>query len=126
MERLLIIDDDTVDRMLMKRALSKVRDGTEFIELAEGFDAVKVIKEEQPLATLLDIRMPGIDGFDVLKMIREDPDVATHPVYMISGSENPAEKATAMDLGATKFWSKPGSLEGYGMLAEAINETVFG
>jgi len=125
MGRLLIIDDDTVDRMLIKRALLKVRSDIELIELAQGFEAIKVIKDKQPLATIMDIRMPGIDGFDVLKMIREDPDVAAHPVYMVSGSEDPAEEATAKELGATGFWTKPGCLEGYSDLAKSIEDRVF-
>ena len=55
MGRLLLIDDDKTDRFLMKKALLKHRETLELIELEQGFEAVQVIKDKQPLATLLDI-----------------------------------------------------------------------
>ena len=126
MGRLLIIDDDKTDRFLMKKALLKQRETLELIELEQGFEAVKVIKEKQPLATLLDIRMPGLDGFDVLKMIRQDPQLREHPVYMVSGSEEPSDMALAREFGASGYLTKPGSVGGYGELAKTVSESVFG
>ena len=126
MGRLLLIDDDKTDRFLMKKALLKHRETLELIELEQGFEAVQVIKDKQPLATLLDIRMPGLDGFEVLKMIRQDPDLSDHPVYMVSGSEEPSDMAMAREAGANGYLTKPGSVSGYGQLAKTIDKNVFG
>lgn len=126
MGRLLIIDDSKTDRFLIKKALLQQRDTLELIELEQGFEAVKVIKDKRPLATLLDIRMPGLDGFDVLKMIRQDPDLREHPVYMVSGSEEPSDMDLAREAGASGYLTKPGSISGYGELAKTIHESVFG
>lgn len=125
MGRLLIIDDNKTDRFLIKKALLKENDVLDLIELEQGTEAVKVIKEQRPVATLLDIRMPVIDGFEVLKMIRQDADLADHPVYMVSGSEEPSDVNMAMEAGANGYLTKPGSMSGYGILAKTIHERVF-
>lgn len=126
MGRLLIIDDDKTDRFLIKKALLKQRETLELIELEQGFEAVKIIKERKPTATLLDIRMPGLDGFDVLKMIRKEPELANHPVFMVSGSEEPSDMDLAKQAGANGYLTKPGSVAGYGQLAKTIAQQVFG
>ena len=123
---LLLIDDDKTDRFLIKKALLKQRQSLDLIELDQGHEAVTIIKAKQPTATLLDVRMPGLDGFDVLKMIRKEPDLADHPVYMVSGSEMPSDKALAEAAGANGFLTKPGSFNGYSDLAKTIDERVFG
>lgn len=126
MGRLLIIDDDKTDRFLIKKALLKHRETLKFTELEHGFEAVEVIKDKRPMATLLDIRMPGLDGFDVLKMIRQDPYLREHPVYMISGSEEPSDIKMAHEAGANGYLTKPSSIGEYEQLAQSINERVFG
>ena len=123
---LLLIDDDKTDRFLMKKALLKERGTLELVELEQGFEAVSVIKGMRPRATLLDVRMPGLDGFDVLKMIRQEPELADHPVFMISGSEEPSDIDMARQAGANGFLTKPGSVVGYGELAKTIHKRVFG
>lgn len=125
MGRLLIIDDDKTDRFLIKRALLKERASLELIELEQGLEAVQVIKETRPVATILDIRMPVIDGFEVLKMIRKDAELTDHLVFMVSGSEEPSDIDKAMKAGANGYLTKPGSVSEYGMLAKTIHERIF-
>lgn len=126
MGRILIIDDDKTDRLFIKKALMKERDTLEFIELEQGFEAVNKIKDTQPLATILDVRMPGLDGFDVLKMIRTDPELTDHIVFMLSGSEEPNDIELAKVSGADAYLSKPGSISGYQALAKTIFEHISG
>ena len=123
---ILIIDDSDTDRFLIKKALMKEQTALELIELEEGFEAVKTIKDKRPMATLLDIRMPGIDGFDVLKMIRLDPETSDHLVVMLSGSEEPSDIRLAREAGANGFLTKPATFGEYSGLAKAISKKVFG
>ena len=123
---ILIIDDSDTDRFLIKKALLSEQTALELIELEEGFEAVKIIKERKPMATLLDIRMPGVDGFDVLRMIRRDPETSNHLVLMLSGSEEPSDMTLAREAGANGFLTKPATFGEYGGLAKAISKKVFG
>jgi len=123
---ILIIDDSDTDRFLIKKALMSEQTALELIELEEGFEAVRTIKERRPMATLLDIRMPGVDGFDVLKMIRRDPETSDHLVLMLSGSEEPSDLHLAREAGANGFLTKPATFGEYSGLAKAISKKVFG
>ena len=125
MGKILIIDDDRTDRLLIKKALLKVRSDMEVIELESGSEAVSTIQSERPMATLLDIRMPGMDGFEVLKAIRENPQTQTHTVIMVSGSDGKADKAMAEKFGADGYLVKPDSFLGYGALAKTIFDAVY-
>jgi len=126
MSSLLIIDDDRTDRLLMRLALLKRDTELDIIELAGGIGAVELIKCCTPNATILDIRMPGMDGFDVLRRIRSEPGLSAHTVIMVSGSEEPRDKSLAQEAGADGFLTKPASLGQYGELADTICEQVFG
>lgn len=125
MGKLLIIDDSEADRFFIKEALENVNKSLELIELGNGKNAISTIKVQCPDATLLDIRMPGIDGFEVLKKIRKDSDLSTHPVYMLSGSKEPSDINMANSLGATGYMTKPDSMAEYNILAQRIHTDVF-
>ncbi len=120
----LLIDDNHIDRMLIKKALMKVQNDLEFVELEDGTDVVKVIKQNNPCVTLLDIRMPGIDGYDVLRLIRDDFELKDHPVWMLSTSSEDQDIKTAMKTGANGYYSKPTSMSEYTKLAADILESV--
>lgn len=120
----LLIDDNQIDRMLIKKALMKAQSDADFVELEDGTDVVKVIKQNRPCVTLLDIRMPGIDGFDVLKLIREDNELKDHPVWMLSTSSEGQDIDIAMETGASGYYSKPTSVSEYTKLASSILESV--
>jgi len=121
---LLLIDDDYVDRILLKEALSVVKSSLDFVELEDGSNVIEVIKRDKPSATLLDIRMPIIDGFDVLNLIRNDNELAQHPVWMLSTSSEETDIKMAKRLGANGYYSKPDSMDEYSKLATRILEEV--
>jgi len=123
---ILIVDDSSADRFLIKKALLTQQSDLKLIELETGHDVVNVIKKNNPVATLLDVRMPGIDGFDTLKMIRQEQGLEDHKVLMLSGSEEPSDIKIAQESGANIFLTKPASFAEYTELAKSINTIVFG
>ncbi|MBN9099015.1 MAG: response regulator [Pseudonocardia sp.] len=102
----LVVDDDPVNRLLLRRALERegltvevaVDGGEALVALARGagFDIV-----------LLDIVMPVLDGFEVLARMRADPATAALPVVVISGSDSSADVVRAIGLGADDVLPKP-------------------
>jgi len=121
---LLLIDDDYLDRILIKEAFSAVKNSLNFVELEDGSNVVEVIKRDKPSATLLDIRMPIIDGFDVLNLIRNDEELAQHPVWMLSTSSEENDMKIAKRLGANGYYAKPDAIDAYSKLATRILEDV--
>jgi len=52
---ILIVDDSSADRFLIKKALLTQQSDLKLIELETGHDVVNVIKKNNPVATLLDV-----------------------------------------------------------------------
>lgn len=124
MPKFLIIDDDPLDRKLMKLAFDTVSDETEVVELTCGDMSVETIRTEKPNATVLDMRMPYIDGIEVLKMIRGSQDLQEHLVIMVSGSDEPSDIDLALSSGANHYFTKPTSLSGYSEMVGDIMKQV--
>ena len=112
MPKFLIVDDDPLDRKLIKLAFDTISDEAEVIELDNARLSLETILTEKPVATLLDMRMPYVDGITVLKMIRDNEDLEEHLVVMISGSDEPADVDLAISSGANYYFTKPTSLSG--------------
>jgi len=102
---ILVIDDDTGDRMMCERALqSAFGDNLRYMEADDGEDGLKAIEQQLPHCVLLDHKLPGIDGIEVLKRIR-----ITHPylpVVMINGKGNDVIAVQSMKEGAQDYIAK--------------------
>ncbi len=105
--RILIADDSNLYRMLIKKALSKIRDVEIVGEAANGIDALKQLEELKPDMLVLDINMPLLDGIGVLKEIQEKKiDVGVIILSSIS-KQNAKTTIDALNYGAFDFISKP-------------------
>jgi adenylate cyclase len=103
--RLLVVDDNKVNRLLLARNLdlmghrvAMAENGLVALELArrEGFDLV-----------LLDIEMPEMDGFEVLSEIRNDLQLRDVPVIVTSSLEGLDNVVRCIELGAEDYLTKP-------------------
>ena len=72
--KVLVVDDDTSIRSLLKIALSVEESVTEVREASDGSDALRVLEDFTPDVVLLDYWMPLMDGARVAPLIR-----AAHP-----------------------------------------------
>jgi len=100
MPRILVVDDDPIDRELARRSLRGLS-GAEFSEASEGRQALDLASRDTPDVLLTDLRMPGMDGLALVEAMRE-----THPLVPVilmtsSGSERLA--AQALRAGAVSY-----------------------
>ncbi len=102
---LLIADDDSSLRMLMRTTLEQ--SGFEVAEAENGLVALSAFKDLLPTAVLLDVIMPEMDGVDVCKAIRKLPEGKHLPVLMVTGLEDFESIRQFFDAGATDFITKP-------------------
>jgi adenylate cyclase len=103
--RVLVVDDDRVNRMLLTRSLEQ--EGHEVRCAENGVEALELLRENPCDVVLLDIVMPQLDGVSVLERIKADP--ATHdlPVIMISGVDETDSVVRCIEIGADDYLPKP-------------------
>jgi adenylate cyclase len=103
--RVLVVDDDRVNRMLLTRSLE--REGHRVCCAEDGLGALEVLRRDPCDVVLLDIVMPELDGVSVLKRIKSDPALQDVPVIMISGVEETESVLRCIELGAEDYLPKP-------------------
>jgi len=101
--RVLVADDEPDIRASLKMILEY--EGIQMLGAASGPEALRLVREQEPDAVLLDIKMPHVDGLEVLaELSRDFPEL---PVVMISGHGTVATAVEATKLGAFDFMEKP-------------------
>jgi two-component system, OmpR family, KDP operon response regulator KdpE len=100
--RVLVVDDDSSIVRVVAANL-RVR-GYEVLTAASGEAALRSIKTHQPDCIVLDLGLPGINGLEVLRRLRT---WATTPVVILTAIDGERDKATALDLGADDYVTKP-------------------
>ena len=107
-KKILIVDDSSVARAIVKKCLPKDRD-FELTEASNGQEGVQKFKEVRPDLTFLDLTMPVMDGFDALKAIKEEDNLAVVMVLSSDIQKKTVEKVVT--LGADMVIPKPPSAE---------------
>jgi len=104
--KVLIIDDDYINRRLLVSLLKKALYQVEIIESVDGRDALSKCQEHTDIQLiLLDIEMPNMDGAEFLKHYLADKKLTKVPVIGISSNDLRVKEI--LQLGATSFIVKP-------------------
>ncbi len=102
--KILIVDDAAFMRMMIKNTL-KDNGYANFIEAADGEQAVQTYIAENPVLVIMDITMPNKNGLEALKEIRQiDPDAK---IMMCSAMGQESIVVEAIRSGAKDFIVKP-------------------
>ena len=103
--QVLIVDDDVVDRQVVRRGLAKTAGySIEFSEASTFAEAVSVLKRQSFDCVFLDFRLPGGDGLQVLREVREFGVRA--PIIMLTGQGDEQLAVELMKAGASDYLSK--------------------
>jgi len=106
-ETILVADDDRVIRRNL--ALLLRAEGYHAVEAADGDEALASIREKQPVAVLLDLKMPGRGGLDVLAEL--GPALADLPVIVVTAFGGSSAAIEAIRRGAYDYLTKPFDLD---------------
>ena len=104
LKKILVVDDDQVDRILLRKVLSK---SYIIAEASSGEEAVNLTRSDKPDLVLMDVMMPTIDGYNACFMIKRDPLTAEIPVVMLTGLKCELNVRLAERVGATGYLTKP-------------------
>lgn len=110
-------DDDPNDRLLVKLAFDRAKLPVRYMEVDDGFEAIKYLKGEGrfvdrngfpfPQLLLLDLKMPRKSGFEVMDWIRQQPQFPGLPVVVLTSSADESDRRRAIEKGAQSYIVKP-------------------
>ena len=109
LNRVLIVDDDPA----IRRVVSALLDLDEYglLEAADGQAALEVVRVERPDLVILDLTMPRLDGLGACAALRSDPELAGTRVLVLTGRDQPDDRAAARDAYLVKPFSSLALLE---------------
>jgi two-component system cell cycle response regulator len=106
--RILVVDDNQINRRLLQRALE--HEGYVVATASDGREALDLLEIDADEAfdvVLLDILMPELDGYAVLAEIKGRDDLRHLPVIMISAVDELESVIRCIEMGATDYLPKP-------------------
>ena len=103
--RLLVVDDNKVNRLLLTRSLELHSHRVSSAE--NGVIALQMLRAETFDLMLLDMEMPELDGFGVLEQMVADNKLCDIPVIVTSSLEGVANVVRCLELGADDYLHKP-------------------
>ena len=104
--RILIVDDDAVDRKLVKRQLAETSLEVITQETTSAEDCLKWLRVSKVDCILLDYRLPEMNGIDFLVQLRSEGETCGAAVVMLTGSGNERLVVQAMRLGVHDYLVK--------------------
>ena len=102
---ILVVEDDTDVRSLLSTVLTGA--GFAVNTVTSGEAAVELMRREQPLLVLLDIRLPGLSGYEVCRWLRERFRDVVPIVFMSAERKESFDRAAGLMLGADDYLMKP-------------------
>ena len=102
--RVLIADDDTVVRDVVRRYLE--RDGLDVSVARDGNEALRVLGSQRIDVAILDVMMPGPDGLTLCRSLRERANY-TVPVILLTALAEEDDRISGLEAGADDYLTKP-------------------
>ena len=111
MLNILLVDDDVVDVMNVKRAFKKANIANPIFVAGNGVEALEVLRGDTfPTGrriVLLDINMPKMNGIEFLREIRKDPELNLLSVVVLTTSNEDRDRIEAYQLNVAGYLLKP-------------------
>jgi len=107
---ILLVEDDRVDAMMVKRALDELKVTNQLVHLSSGKEALGHLKNpdnEKPCLILLDLRMPQANGIEFLKRVKADERLKSIPVVVLTSSTEERDVIETFSLGIAGYILKP-------------------
>lgn len=107
---ILLVEDDEVDVMNLKRAFQKNNIQHRLFVAYNGEDALYLLRFTdipKPHVILLDINMPKMNGLELLHILRNDPYYKDVSIYILTSSNEEIDRHKAFDLNVSGYMLKP-------------------
>ena len=123
---ILLVEDDQVDVMNVKRAFEKNRIANPLYVAGDGLEAIEMLKAgkvpSERRIILLDLNMPRMNGIEFLRQLRADPDLMLTPVVVLTTSDDERDKINAYNLNVAGYLLKPVTFINFVEVMAALNK----
>ena len=106
---ILLVEDDTVDVMTVKRALKDLQVTSELVSTGDGEDALAYLRgngNAKPCVILLDLNMPKMNGTEFLRIAKADEALRKIPIIVLTTSNSEQDISKSFELGAAGYMVK--------------------
>lgn len=120
LEPILLVEDDNVDAMTVKRAFKDLKVANPLVHLIDGEEALKYLRSESnetPCVIILDLNMPKMNGIEFLRVLKADEVLKKIPVVVLTISTNEQDIVEGFKLNVAGYIVKPAD---YKKFVEAI------
>lgn len=107
---ILLVEDDRVDVMTVKRALKELKVTNKLFTGSNGEEALKYLrndKNQKPCLILLDLNMPKMNGIEFLKIVKKDDVLKSIPIVVLTTSKEEQDRIQTFDLSVAGYMTKP-------------------
>lgn len=128
---ILLVEDDEVDVMNVKRAFKKYKIGNPLFIAGNGIEALEMLRShngEPPQVPknrrliLLDLNMPKMNGLEFLEEIRKDEELKRTPVIVLTTSDEDKDRIEAYNLNVAGYILKPVTFANFAEVMVALNK----
>lgn len=102
MSKVLLVDDEPT--LLQALTYNLKKEGYDVLTAADGAQALKTARAENPDVIVLDVMLPGFSGFDVCRTLRAE---STVPILMLTARSDELDRVIGLELGADDYIVKP-------------------
>jgi CheY-like chemotaxis protein len=107
---ILLVEDDEVDIMTIKRALKEIHVVNPVMSQENGEQALAYLRDpanEKPCIILLDLNMPVMNGIEFLQVAKNDDELKRFPVVVLTTSEEQQDKVNSFNFSVAGYMAKP-------------------
>jgi CheY-like chemotaxis protein len=122
---ILLVEDDQVDVMNVRRAFEKNRIANPLFVAGDGIEALEMLRSARVPATrriiLLDLNMPRMTGIEFLRELRKESAFMHTPVVVLTTSNDDRDKIDAYNLNVAGYLIKPVTFINFVELMATLN-----
>ena len=123
---ILLVEDDQVDVMNVKRAFDRNRITNPLYVAGDGLEGLRMLRSGEVPAerrlVLLDLNMPKMNGIEFLRELRSDPTLHLTPVVVLTTSNDERDKIEAYNLNVAGYLLKPVTFINFVEVMAALNK----
>ena len=123
---ILLVEDDQVDVMNVKRAFDRNRISNPLFVAGDGVEGLEMLRSgkipDERRLVLLDLNMPRMNGIEFLRELRADKDLHLTPVVVLTTSDDERDKIDAYNLNVAGYLLKPVTFVNFVETMAALNK----